>query len=121
MEEKKVPGSAVVIAIVLLAIGLGIGVPALFLSGKPERPKDAPPLSGAELYKLYNCVFCHGEDGAGPRADIRPLAKKGDAARIAATIRDPRSMKPDAQMPNLQLAEPEIAALASYVIELGRH
>jgi mono/diheme cytochrome c family protein len=113
-------GLALPIAIVVAVIALGIGIPALLTPTKERVAKDAAPPTGAELFRLYNCIVCHGEDGSGPRADLRPIARKGDTEKIAATIRDPSAMKKDAQMPNLRIPEDEIAALASYVVELAR-
>jgi nitric oxide reductase subunit C len=85
------------------------------LKGKPQT------LSGKNVYNQYRCDLCHkigGEGGAiGP--DLTHIGSNKDSPWLAKQIRDPKSNKPDAQMPPFpQISEGEIQALVNYLVNL---
>ncbi len=85
------------------------------LKGKPQT------LSGKNVYNQYRCDLCHkigGEGGAiGP--DLTHIGSNKDSPWLAKQIRDPKSNKPDAQMPPFQqIPEGEIQALVNYLVNL---
>ncbi|MCC6558332.1 MAG: c-type cytochrome [Polyangiaceae bacterium] len=109
--------------------------------GAAEAPAEAPDAAGAavaqgaELFEKKGCASCHAFTGAPlarqparPRHDERGLSpavrlapdlrharERMPVEAVAAWIRSPRSIKPDALMPDHALTEAELSALSRFV------
>lgn len=72
---------------------------------------------GERLFSERGCVRCHTVGAAGtPIAlDVRSMAAKYSEAELARWIRDPKSMKSTAHMPQPELSDDEIRAIAAFV------
>lgn len=86
-------------------------------SGHSQATGDVPP--GRELF-FTHCYGCHTLGGAGtPIApDLSRVGAHLSRDEIQRRLRDPRTHKPTARMPKLELSEAEVQALASYLSEL---
>ncbi len=86
--------------------------------------------AGLQLFAERRCARCHepkekriGEsafaelDAAGP--DLRTVGARTHAAWLAAWLREPRKLRPDATMPEFTLTEGECNDLAVYLAGLG--
>jgi nitric oxide reductase subunit C len=85
------------------------------LKGKPQT------LSGKNVYNQYRCDLCHkiGGGGGAIGPDLTHIGSNKDSPWLAKQIRDPKSNKPDAQMPPFpQISEGEIQALVNYLVNL---
>lgn len=86
-------------------------------SGRPQPAGDVP--AGREIF-LTQCYGCHTLGGAGtPIApDLSRVGARLSRDEIERRLRDPRTHKPTARMPKLDLSAAEIQALATYLSEL---
>ncbi len=85
-------------------------------------PKEMPqtPL-GKNVYEQYRCDLCHkiGLKGGTVGPELTHVGSKQDFLWLAKQIKDPKSHKPDAQMPPFpQISEGEIHALVDYLTSL---
>ncbi len=85
-----------------------------------ETVPEAPMLSrGRALIARSNCYACHAVRGhEGFQPDAPPLGSipvKTGGPWIRRWLRDPKAVDPNATMPNFQLADQEIEALAHYL------
>ncbi len=100
---------------------------------RPPVPADsmsALAQRGAEFFKTKGCVACHTIEGisvgtlgpnlthVGSRTTIAAGTLPNTAEGLARWLRDPPAVKPDSKMPNLQLKDDEVAALAAYLQSL---
>jgi mono/diheme cytochrome c family protein len=106
---------------IVLAIVLGLAVPAASAGQAKKRPVAPKPEAVKELYGSM-CQACHGPDGKSPLAGMGFVGRKWktrSAAESAKTIRE--GVPGTVMMPfRGKLTEPEIAALAKYVRSLDR-
>jgi len=83
-----------------------------------EKPQT---LLGKNVFDQYRCDLCHkiGDKGGTIGPDLTHEGSKGDFLWLAKQIRDPKSNKPDTQMPPFpQISEGEIKALVDYLVSL---
>lgn len=86
---------------------------------------------GAQLFSTGACITCHTVRGTGASGKVGPeLTHFGSRSTIAANtlesttdnlkrwLRNPQAVKPGALMPNLNLSEQDIEALAAYLQSL---
>ncbi len=98
----------------------------------PGRPAEAtdPVAAGARLYAMSPCVTCHTINGVSTQKvgpDLTHFASRttlaggildNTPANLTAWLRDPETLKPGAQMPNLGLSPPEVSQLVAYLESL---
>ncbi|MBK8097359.1 MAG: c-type cytochrome [Planctomycetes bacterium] len=94
-----------------------------------EVARSAALRHGQQLFVDRRCARCHqpqgplGETAYGeldnPGPDLRSPGTRLQAAWIAAWLRDPRAIRPDAHMPKMRLTPQEIADLAVHLGGLG--
>jgi nitric oxide reductase subunit C len=95
------------------------------LNGFPPKPDLMPTAAAAQASNdsarpaLFNqtCVACHSLGGSG--GNIGPaldgVGSRRDREYIATWLKDPVAVKSDSKMPNLQLAQADIEALADFL------
>lgn len=84
---------------------------------------EATPLDGATLFVAKGCVSCHRHEDFNREVmdifwgDAPDLSNyQGTAAFLRLWLKDPGSIRADAQMPNLNLSEAEIEALITLLL-----
>jgi nitric oxide reductase subunit C len=83
-----------------------------------EKPQT---LLGKNVFDQYRCDLCHKIGGKGGTVgpDLTQEGSRRDFLWLAKQIRDPKSNKPDGQMPPFpQISEAEIHALVEYLTSL---
>jgi mono/diheme cytochrome c family protein/glucose/arabinose dehydrogenase len=92
----------------------------------PAAPADPPPAdlvaAGKSLYEKQPCATCHSDTPSGRYPAPRPEASVGrlQPAWIAAWIHKPGAMLPEGSlMPDTDLPDADLAALAAYVRSLA--
>lgn len=84
-----------------------------------EVPEAGLLSAGRALVRRAGCHGCHllpgGETWASSAPDLDGLAEKTHAEWLAAWLRDPQSLRPEAWMPDFQLSEREAEALQAYL------
>jgi len=121
------------IGLVLAGVVLGgAGAAAAVAAPEPEASTTAShrdqrtqlPHRGADLFLAKGCVVCHthaavADRYTGPQTDVGPnltdLALPVDY--LHTWLRDPASVKPKTEMPNLGLDEEEINALVAFLVD----
>jgi mono/diheme cytochrome c family protein len=121
---------AAALAVTALAAGsLGLAISASPASGtfrNPERNPPAPEYSmavlGADLFVAKGCVICHTHTDIPAKyvdfqTEVGPNLTNYSAAPafLELWLSDPAGVKPQTQMPNLELSEAEIGALISFL------
>jgi mono/diheme cytochrome c family protein len=101
-----------VCAVLMAGCGGGSARPA---SGRPAS--EAP--AGREIF-FTQCYGCHtlGAAGTPIAPDLSRIGARLSRDEIERRLRDPRTHKPTARMPKLDLDAAEIDALATYLSEL---
>ena len=87
------------------------------------RAGAPPPHSASDIQVAvlmnHHCVSCHKIDGAGGKdgPDLTHEGAKADAAAIARRLTEPKSLKPDAQMPafSAKMSQADIALIAEWL------
>jgi mono/diheme cytochrome c family protein len=97
---------------------VGAGLMAGCASGAPS-PATSEPVDGREVF-FTQCYGCHtlGVAGTPIAPDLSRIGARLSRDEIERRLRDPRTHKPTARMPQLDLSEAEIGALATYLSEL---
>lgn len=113
----------------LTALGaLGLtAVAALTVAGarsplvNPGEAQDPLVVSGRRIYQNMNCAYCHkiGGQGGGVGPELDKVAGGESAEWLEKHFRDPKSVVPGSQMPQLNLLPDEIAALTAYMKSFG--
>jgi mono/diheme cytochrome c family protein len=122
-------------SIALLILGLFVGVFgfASASNGKnnPDQNADAKQAAsaveiGEALFVAKGCVTCHSNENIGNKyyefhLDAGPnLTNYAASAEYLRTwLKDPAAIRPDAEMPNLELSEVEIEALIAFLTSSG--
>lgn len=138
---SKAVAGLLILAAGLLALSFvnwdGLGAPeaaeaALPTPAAAPSPTDIPPAAlGRTLFQLKGCASCHRHDGlnvarvsvaggvsfasASGAPDL--TAYEPDPAFVRDWLRDPESIRPDTNMPNLHLTDEEIEALLAFLQE----
>lgn len=75
---------------------------------------------GKAEFVNQGCYGCHmvGKFGTPIGPDLSRIGARYDAAYLTRWLRDPSSQRPAAHMPQLELSESQIAALAAYLASL---
>lgn len=83
-----------------------------------EACKRAEYTTGEAVYS-GKCVKCHKLHGTGGEKgpDLTDILLKKDEDYVRAFTQDPRSMKPDGNMPPAKLSDRELALLIQYLKE----
>jgi ubiquinol-cytochrome c reductase cytochrome c subunit len=111
-----------------MTASLRVALPALAMlalaacAGAPPPPRAqaaAPAERGRELF-LAECAGCHtlGAAGTPIAPDLSRVGWRLTAEEIERRLRDPRTHRPSARMPRIELGEAEIRALTAYLSEL---
>jgi mono/diheme cytochrome c family protein len=86
------------------------------------RPRRSNVREGAELFVDKGCAACHvyGDlhtTGVAPLSpDLMHTRERMSSDHIAAWIKDPTALSPDATMPRMPLTESEVLALRDYIV-----
>ncbi|HET8578052.1 MAG TPA: cytochrome c [Methylomirabilota bacterium] len=101
------------IFVLALAVSLG-AVPAWAQEG------TALTAQGKRLFVEQGCYGCHtlGKAGTPIALDLSRIGTKYSESDLTKWLRDPSAQKPSAHMPKIQLTEPEVRALATYLASL---
>lgn len=95
---------------------------AAFLAGSPALPQEREGLigEGKKLFTEHGCYGCHtlGKMGTQIAPDLSRVGLKYDEAFLMRWLRDPKSQKPTAHMPKLDLSDGDIKALAAFLSSL---
>ena len=88
---------------------------------KPVDLMD-PVGAGKSIVMNYACRQCHliGGEGKAKGPSLDGVTDRLDAVSLRLWLRDPRSIKWNTPMPNLQLSDPEIEAISSYLKALDQ-
>lgn len=83
-------------------------------------PPGPPQVAGRILFVEKRCVRCHKVAGVGGRLgpDLTEVSARRAPAWLNAYVREPRSIKPDAQMPRPRLTDAQRAAVLAYLATL---
>ncbi len=98
--------------VVLLRPWSGAAAPAAV------EPPATLVATGRNLFVAKGCTGCHSHAAVGaPLADIGPNLSHyvPDTMSVRQWLRDPASLRPTTQMPNLHLSEAEINALIAFL------
>jgi mono/diheme cytochrome c family protein len=129
LRRKPARWAAALAITALTAVSLGMAISASPASSTFRNPERNPPgpdvssaASGADLFVAKGCVICHThgdipakyvdfQTGVGPNLTNYSAAP----AFLELWLSDPAGVKPQTQMPNLDLSEAEIGALISFL------
>jgi mono/diheme cytochrome c family protein len=106
--------------IVLIAAWIWFFPPRWWLNTiKPVDLTD-PVGAGMSIVEAYNCRRCHliGGEGKTLGPNLKGATERLDTVSLRQWLRDPTSIKWNTPMPNFQLSDPEIEAIASYLAHL---
>ncbi len=99
----------------------------------PAVPATASAAArGRDIFSTTSCVNCHTLEGAGgdgrfgpdlshlmSRATLGAGAAANTPVNLRAWVRDPQTLKPGCNMPDMKLSEPEVDAVVAYLLTLG--
>jgi nitric oxide reductase subunit C len=88
------------------------------LGGRVAAPADAATLAADRPAMIGStCQACHsiGGQGGGAGPALDGIGSRRDEAWLKTWLADPTKVKPDSKMPNLNLAQADIDALAKYL------
>lgn len=116
-------GVTAIIGIVYLTLaGFGGALPYGRVVRVPDRPLTSTEEMGLKAYVKHDCAYCHNIQGQGGRRvgpDLANMKAKGRAvAELTAFIKNPQSRSTWSIMPKYDLSEPELKALADFVLGL---
>jgi mono/diheme cytochrome c family protein len=102
----------VLLAALFLVLVVGTGI---VLAQDPAGPDR-----GRQQFFDQGCYGCHmvGKVGTPIGPDLSRIGARYSQAYLARWLRDPESQRPAAHMPQLELTEEQIAALAAYLSSL---
>ena len=110
--------------ILTIAGWVGSGQQPVAAAANIPEPYVSPAELGKALFQAKGCVVCHyhavGRNGyTGIQTDIGPnlTGTKLPADYLRVWLKDPSAVKPETQMPNLNLKETEIEALAAFLTQ----
>jgi cytochrome c oxidase subunit 2 len=98
-------------------VGFALLMPLAAVS--PAGAQDASPLveEGQRAFMRNGCHGCHtvGRVGTPLAPDLSHIGARYRPEYLVRWLRDPRSVRPSAHMPMLELTDAEIRALAAYL------
>jgi cytochrome c oxidase subunit 2 len=103
-----------------IAIGIvGLALSACALAAQERAPAERID-QGRRAFMEQGCYGCHtiGKMGTPIGPDLSHLGVKYSETYLKSWLRDPAAQRPAAHMPQLELTEPQIAALASFLASL---
>ena len=105
------------IAIALVALVLGGGAPQ---AQESALTRDERRAEGSRMFVAQGCYGCHmvGKFGTPIGPDLSHVGATHSEAELKLWLRDPALHRPSAHMPQLELTEAQIAALAAYLATL---
>jgi len=117
-------------AAILVFVALGISGAGLALAAyQPQAAEPAAAASpglaeiGRDLFMAKGCTTCHAHSAIKERPDIF-IGEGPDLTNFPTTaeylrtwLKEPAAIKPNTQMPNLELKEAEIEALTAFLLE----
>jgi mono/diheme cytochrome c family protein len=106
--------------IVLIAGWLWFFPPRWWLNTIKSVDLTDPVGAGTSIVEAYNCRQCHlvGGEGKALGPNLKGVTERLDTVSLRQWLRDPASIKWNTPMPNFQLSDPEIEAIASYLAHL---
>jgi ubiquinol-cytochrome c reductase cytochrome b subunit len=91
------------------------------LNEGPQTWQELSPeeLAGIGYFRTENCASCHpaGRTGVGP--DLTKTAIKRNAAWMIEHFKRPQQLVPGTSMPAIQLSDPQLNALAAFLLKLN--
>jgi cytochrome c oxidase subunit 2 len=95
---------------------MGFGVALLSLAACASGQQAGGEADGRKIF-LDQCYGCHtlGAAGTPIAPDLSHIGGRLTRDEIERRLRDPRTHKPAARMPKIELSDVEIEALASYL------
>jgi len=93
----------------------------------PDRSLTASESRGLQLFAQRECSYCHQIDGQGGHRrgpDLSNMVAKDRTRQyLAQYVKDPQSIDPSSVMPKYDLPQPDLDALADFMLALdfGKH
>jgi hypothetical protein len=93
-------------------------------SGDQTVPREEEPevsitelSKGLRVYNSHNCKNCHknGDEGSDVGPELTYIGQRMTFSELKAWIPDPKSVKPDAQMPPQDISPEDLEYLAMYL------
>ena len=118
--------SRIVLALIVASVAIGawlwLAPPRWWLNYiKPVDLAD-PVAAGEFVVAKYGCRDCHfiGDDGHQLKAtNLNGVTDRLDSVSLRLWLRDPRAIRWKTLMPNFDLSDPEIEAIAAYLNTLN--
>lgn len=78
-------------------------------------------MAGVAYFREENCIICHaiGDRGGHVGPDLTRIAIHKDAAWMIRHFKRPAAMRPGSVMPPIQLGDPQLNALAAFLLKLN--
>ena len=104
------------IAIPVVAVSLA----AATMAAQERMTAEERATQGRQLFVAQGCYGCHivGKLGTPIGPDLSHAGAKYSEAYLKSWLRDPATQRPAAHMPQLELTESQIAALAAFLASL---
>jgi cytochrome c2 len=110
------------LGIAALALAGSLALAGLAVAAPPASPTPVPAAGiGKQLFVAKGCITCHRHDAVAIQRrftiDTIPnlTAYRNDPAYLRNWLKDPASVKPGTEMPDLGLSAAEIEALIAFV------
>ena len=99
----------------LVLFAIVVGSAFALAQGRPARVEQ-----GGRVFIDSGCYGCHtvGKRGTPIGPDLSHLGSKYPADYVERWLRDPLAVRPNAHMPQLELHEGQVLALAAYLSSL---
>jgi mono/diheme cytochrome c family protein len=104
----------------LLTLGAAALLTVACASCRPPRQTVTADVAGGRELFLTHCHGCHtlGAAGTPIAPDLSRIGARLTRDEIERRLRDPRTHKPTARMPKIELSKSQVQALATYLSEL---
>jgi cytochrome c2 len=103
------------LVVVTIAAGLSFGV--FSVTWIAQAQDDAAIATGARLFTDHGCYGCHhiGAFGTPIGPELSRIGAKYSREDLVRWLSDPKSQKPNAHMPKLDLSHADVVALAAFL------